>query len=364
MNVLLTANVYIRLSPDTKSPPLGYYPSGTTISVINQIQGQAIEGFSTWYQIDTSKYIWAGGTDTAQAANNYRINPNQWHLLQYNIPQLWQQYGCRGEGIKIGVVDTGITNNYTDYFGQNRVIPICFSDSTNTDDKIGHGSHCAGIIGANGSKDNLYGVAPACTMYIGKIYDDTNDTQDSYFQKAMIAFSTGPNKVDIISISQGVPTDPSNFYSPIIKSATAKNDIIIVASAGDNPGITWNNLFYPAAIPPTISVGSVDFNNATQNLTVMSNGVTIYAPGIAIYSMGITAFNPTESGTSQATPFIVGVLALGLQIIKSNTNSKFKISDLPGILISSANQITDISQPGKLIKIINPTHFLNTLKSN
>lgn len=364
MQVTLINNVNIRQTPGTEFAPIGYYPIGTSISVSKIVSGQSIEGNLSWYQLDNGNYIWAGGTDTAQGANNFNINPNQWHLLQYSIPQLWQEFGCKGEGVKIAVLDTGIINNYTDYFGDHIKLAKSFSGGANAFDKDGHGSHCAGIAGAIGAKDNVSGVAPGCDMYIGDIYNN-GSTDYSYLANAINFFSSQPNKVDIISISQGFAKDQNDILLKAIETATINKDIIIVGAAGDyNPNEIITDILFPAVISPVLSVGAINIKNNTQGVTLPLDNIQVYAPGINIFSIGLPPkFSSTESGTSAATPFIAGLLALGIQLYKQKTNPSYKIANLSTILINSCDTFTDYDTSME-IKIVNPYKFLNQVKNN
>jgi|GEM_PF-4544415 len=365
MVTVIVKDVNTRSAPGAGQPPVGSLDAGASVTVKAIVPGQEIEGNSTWYLLDNGSYIWSGSTERAQLANSLHINPNQWHLIQYNIPQLWQQYGCRGEGINIAIFDTGIQNNYADYFGNNIAAQnIVNFSSTGQWDAIGHGSHCAAIIAAAGIKNNLYGVAPKSTLFVAKTVDDDGTSDRSYFAAAFKRFSAG-TKPSIISVSQGFDEDPQNELSKAIAAAIAGNDVLIVAAAGNNNDPSVTTMDYPASIQPVLSVGAVDINFSSQNQTIQAPDIQVYAPGLEMYSLGLASkdFSAFESGTSAATPFVAGVLALGLQLIRSIPATTIKITDLPGILLATCDKLTDAAN-GKSINIINPAKFLSKLKSN
>lgn len=125
--------------------------------------------------------------------------------------------GYTGDGIYIGVVDTGVDYNHpalgggfgpghkivagTDlvgdaYTGNN--VPVPDSDPM---DCNGHGTHVSGIIGANPNPFNFTGVAPNATMAMWKVFGCQGSvSNDVLIQAFNLAYEAG---VDLISSSIG-----------------------------------------------------------------------------------------------------------------------------------------------------------------
>ena len=81
-------------------------------------------------------------------------------------------YDCRftGKGVKVAVLDTGFAFDHPDV----RVQPTAesFVDGSDTYDRRGHGSHCAGTIGGPRRRSDTalaYGCAPDVSLYVGKV---------------------------------------------------------------------------------------------------------------------------------------------------------------------------------------------------
>ncbi len=89
------------------------------------------------------------------------IRQQQWHLAAVHAPQA--QKVTRGEGVVVGLVDSGVDAGHPDLMGS--VLPgASFNGATSQGgrtDPDGHGTHMAGIIAARGGGGNhALGVAP------------------------------------------------------------------------------------------------------------------------------------------------------------------------------------------------------------
>ncbi|KAL0097856.1 peptidase S8/S53 domain-containing protein [Phycomyces blakesleeanus] len=163
------------------------------------------------------------------------------------VTRVREIFGFEGEGIKIGVIDSGIDflhpalggcygkgckvaygydfvgNNYN---GENNLSPNNYPrDVCN-----GHGTHVAGIIGANDVAKNFTGIAPKVTLGAYKIFGCTGSTTDDVIMKALEkAFTDG---MDIINLSigdMGWPESPVAIMADMI----ALQGVTVLASAGN-----------------------------------------------------------------------------------------------------------------------------------
>ncbi len=211
-----------------------------------------------------------------------------------------------------GCRDDGIDNDGNGYIDDWRGWDWANDDNNPYDDN-GHGTHVAGIIGAQG--DNGVGGAGVnwnVSLLALKFLDAAGggDTAD-----AIAALEYAANMgIQITNNSWG-----SLYYSQALYDAIAGLDgrgILVVAAAG-NDGIDADAVAsYPAAydLPNIISVAATDSNDQLASFTNYGPGaVDIAAPGVGIYSTWATNIGHDHrfaNGTSMATPFVAGAAAL------------------------------------------------------
>jgi len=236
----------------------------------------------------------------------------QWANNLFNLDEIRQTRAKnKGEGIKVAILDTGIDYNHPDL--ENNIkggISIINDYSTDFIDENGHGSHCAGIIGAIENDIGVTGVAPKCDLYgiqiLGKNGQGSWDTITKGIYWAI------ENKMKIISMSLGGPNDYKPLHIAIKKAV--ENDIIVVVAAGNegDGNINTNEFSYPGDYNEVITIGAIDPEKHLANFSNTNDEVKITAPGVDIYSTLPKGNYGILSGTSMACPFVSGIIALML----------------------------------------------------
>lgn len=234
-----------------------------------------------------------------------------WGLVSQGVPDAWMH--STGKDIIVAVLDTG-------YFAHsdlraNQLPPI---DCTGSDvnDGTGHGTHVSGIIAAAKNDMGIVGVAPDAKILPIKVLDGRGcgalDWIVAGVRKAI------ENNVDIINMSLGLAQNPGSDLENAIEEAAAKG-IIVVAAAGNDSG----NVNYPAAYNNVIAVAAVDQNKSLAKFSSRGQRVNDAAPGVNIYSTYLNDGYAVLNGTSQASPFIAGIVALLLSYYKAQGTNEY-----------------------------------------
>lgn len=226
-------------------------------------------------------------------------------------PNMWKA-SYRGEGIKIAIIDSGCDVNHIN-LKENIVGVRNFTPEDNKNpsiviDRVGHGTHVAGIIAANGKEGGITGVAPKSSIYILKAIDKTGSGKSSWVINA-INYAVSLN-VDIISMSLGMAQSEDRLERAV-KNAI-RNNILVVCAAGNEGNGNFEDFeySYPAAYVDVISVGAVDKNAMLAPFSNSNLVIDCVAPGVDIISTYPNNRYASLSGTSMAVPHVTGTLAL------------------------------------------------------
>lgn len=301
---------------------------------------------------------------------------NQWGLAMIHADKAYQ-LGYTGQGITVGIIDTGIKPTHPEFLGR----PISGYDfalgTSSLQDIDGHGSHVAGIIGAARDGAGMYGVAYNSSLVMATAIvpeAPLSAAKDSVTYllttpASIINNSWGYTEVYATSVTKAdIESDP-NLKSEVdaYRLAVNSNRLMVFSAGNDSnaqPGMPAGLPYlYPELKPGWLSVVAVDKD---KNIASYSNqaGVaadwTIAAPGgdgstaaEQIYSVGtgqmysdLNSTDPTLasngymsiSGTSMAAPHVSGAAALVMQAFPT-----FKAAQVAQTLLLTAE---DLGEPG------------------
>jgi thermitase len=182
------------------------------------------------------------------------------------------------------------------------------SNNNNLTDNHGHGTHIAGIIGAEaGNKKGVAGISPEVSLMVLKYYDPKVPNTDNLKNTVNAIRYAIKMKAHIINYSGG-GTEYSQEEFEAVKEAQ-KEGILFVAAAGNERSNSDKHKYYPAdyGLTNIISVTAID--PSTEVLASSNYGeetVDLAAPGQNILSTLPGSNYGTMTGTSQATAFVTG----------------------------------------------------------
>jgi serine protease AprX len=239
---------------------------------------------------------------------------------------VWQRLENEGEGMVIGICDTGVDASHGDLIG--RVLGTADFTAEGDFDGNGHGTHVATIAIGDGSRSNgrYRGVAPKAKMYGAKGLDSQGSGSASAIADGIEwLYEQG---VHVISLSLGGTAQAGVKDILQVTCEAAVNAGVAVFCAAGNSGPGAGTIATPGISIQVITVGASDDRDQVADFS--SRGPTvdgfekpdIVAPGVKIIAGRAknTALGPIIqeyyieiSGTSMATPFAAGT---GLLILK------------------------------------------------
>jgi subtilisin family serine protease len=274
--------------------------------------------------------------------------------------------GLTGAGSTILIMDTGIDVNHKEFAGK-----IKYSiDYTKTglQDKVGHGTHVAGIAAASMNGTGMFGVAPGADLAIAKISDTTNVNMNNAYSAlvwaqqyqdivvANLSTSTTYDATFLKGVTQQAdgtywnktyfanPRITTGYYNgqdatPWAKSLGQETVLVIAAGNQSTKFVSSPSIFATStdANGNLLLGGRViiagNYNTTTNTISgaqaghmcrvVVNNLCTdkyrasdfyLLAPGVAINSTYLNGTYKEMSGTSMAAPAISGAAAVVHQL--------------------------------------------------
>lgn len=206
--------------------------------------------------------------------------------------------GFTGKGVKIAIIDEGInsSNGKIEISGGYNFI----DNSSDYSDTDGHGTAIASII-----KSKDFGIATDAEIYCLKIklkYDEASINMASEAVEWCIR-----NNIDIINMSFSFTGLENEVFEEKCKEAV-DNGIVIVCGAGNNP--FSQGLSMPANYSSTIAVNSLKFTDTILETSSFGKGVDFCCYGGEVTAYDLNGNITKVSGTSFASPCVVGIIAL------------------------------------------------------
>jgi len=244
-----------------------------------------------------------------------------WPIKVMNLDR--PQLALTGAGVKIGLIDTGCDNNHPLLRHITRGVDLTRSGTKEwTQDEIGQGTHCAGIIaGTGGTVPGQSGIAPAAEIHVFKLspgghFSDLIEALDQCIER----------QLDIVHLGVGCP-QISELVTHKILEARLKG-VACIAAAGDTGGPAQ----FPASVPGVLSVSAIGKLNEypqdthhgltaipelvgpsglfATNFSASGPQIGLCAPGVAVISSVPGGGLAARDGTAVAAAHVVGFAAL------------------------------------------------------
>lgn len=246
-----------------------------------------------------------------------------WGQKAMRLDQLPSNF--RGQGIRIAVIDSGAA---TTHEGLPRIhagfdiVNKKTNPNTWNDDTLGHGSHCAGVIGAADLVFGVRGFAPEAEIHACKLFPGGQVSQLIDALEYCIE-----HQIDVINLSLGGAEPSEALEQQILRAKRA--GIACIVAAGNSGGPVQ----YPASSPNVLAVAAIgkldefppdSYHAETLAQNVDANGyfsarlscfgpqIAVCGPGVAIASTVPPNNYAAWDGTSMAAPHITGLAALVL----------------------------------------------------
>ena len=361
---------YLKIETSHKSP-IQYYKSLKSVSRVDLNYPTSIAGYSESeiQDVDFSMQWGLSNTGNNEPVSVDRRSPLQGKVgADVNIKKAWELETGHRE-IIVAVLDTGINLKHpqlapnlwvneaekngkkgVDDDGNGYVDDIHGMDfvkkgDSDPSDENGHGTHCAGIIGAAHTGGQLTGVMKNVRMMAVR---HLNKRGAGDLEGAIKAIGYAvKNNADVLSNSWG-SRGHSEIIDGLLAEAEAKG-LIVVAAAGN---ARFNNNdespTYPANYTGASVISVSSMNAQGRHAAYSSYGkktVHIAAPGTNVLSSYIKKRRHKSgyrvmSGTSMAAPYVSGIVGLFL----SHHGDQYSPSEVRKRIMQTAVKMEELEE--------------------
>jgi bacillopeptidase F len=284
----------------------------------------------------------------------------EWNLNAIHALDLWH-LGFMGNGVSVGIMDTGVDLNHPAYQGQWRGGTNSWYDPNGEHstpyDAAGHGTQVTGLIAGGVYNDKAIGVAPSARWIAVKIFNDAGISSYSIIHQGFQWMldpdgdSDTGDSPDIVNNSWGLDNinNCSLEFQPDIQVMRAAG-IMTVFPAGNYGSSSFTSIS-PSNNPEALAAGAVDQSLAVASFSGRGPSACgdasypeVAAPGVNVKTADLTSGGgyPDSyvivSGTSYSTPHLTGALALLMEACPGVSVDKLESS-----ILQSAH---DAGEPG------------------
>lgn len=245
--------------------------------------------------------------------------------------------------VRAYIIDTGIRTTHNDFGG--RATWGTNTVDTNNTDCHGHGTHVAGTVGGT-----AYGVAKGAQLVAVKVLNCQGSGTNAGVISGVDWVTANAVKPAVANMSLGGGANTS--LDTAVRNSINSGITYGLAAGNDSGGNACNTS--PARTAEGITVGSTTNTDARSSFSNIGTCLDIFAPGSSITSAWNTSDTATNtiSGTSMATPHVVGAAAL-----VASANPSWTAQQVRDYLVNNAtsNVVTNpgTGSPNKLLYVVN-----------
>ncbi|MCX5113430.1 S8 family serine peptidase [Streptomyces sp. NBC_00378] len=245
--------------------------------------------------------------DPCTGGSKARATAVPWEQQNLQLARTWE-FG-RGAGVKVAVVDTGVSIQAPTLAGRVSAVGQAGEDC------VGHGTFVAGLIAAAPAKNvRVAGVAQESRIIAVRGTDERGTaTAASVAAGIRAAADAGAN---VIQVSHALAADSAGLRSAV-KYAASRDALIVAAAtpdpAGSSPGREPEppRDYWPASAPGVLSVVDMDARGTRPDTAPATRGADLAAPGDGVVGVGPRGTGHfIGSGASFAAAYAAGTAAL------------------------------------------------------
>lgn len=297
------------------------------------------------------KYLNKHKNEILSAEDNYRLSAPRpssisllgfpgdlnWGMKTVNAETLWNK-NILGQGVVVAIIDSGIDTFHNQlqnqlYTNPNEIPNNNIDDDQNglvddihgydfidksgdLYDNSGHGTHIAGVIAAQHNSGRVTGLAPSSKLLMYDFFkteivngkpQEVGGTIFDAIRGLRAAVQSGAK---VINASWGGPGCSTSLKAEI--DALSAKEVLFVTAAGNEGKNIDQSPSYPASYSSVnqITVGAMTADDYTAGFSNYGSKVDLMAPGASIISTYPGNQYQVMDGTSMATPFVAGAVAL------------------------------------------------------
>jgi hypothetical protein len=257
--------------------------------------------------------------------------------------------GATGQGVLVGVIDTGVDLDHPEFAGviDGRSIDIVTGNAATLGDVDGHGTAVAGVIAARRNGALMHGVAFDADLLVVRADAPGTCPGTCEFAPTTVASATDyavAQGARVINYSMGGSGSLDGALGDAFERAVNAGRILVLAAGNDGNA----DPIFPAIFAGTaaaggraIAVGALDTDGDIadfSNRAGAARNFFVVAPGVEVLAPQLDGDAVLVSGTSFATPHVTGAVAVLLQAAPF-----LSAQEVVELLLGTA---TDLGAPG------------------